>query len=306
MGRCSCTIAGMAPDESTAAEKVFLNGDIMPLSRAFVPVDDRGLLFGDSAFETMRAYGGSPFRLWRHLERLGESCRMLRLELPLSTMEITAAVALVLEENGLGRGTDSRVRITVTGGAPAGPKGLERSGGATLFITARPYEPPSTGDYQKGVALAISGIKRNTSSPLSSMKSGNYLDSLFARQEALDRGDDDAVMLTSSGNLSEATSSNIFYVKDGELATPNAGLGFLPGVTREAVLEAAMHAEIPCRLVTEGPDNLLSADEAFLTNSMFELMPVRRIGTHEVLSCPGPLTRRLHAAYRDLVQSETA
>jgi branched-subunit amino acid aminotransferase/4-amino-4-deoxychorismate lyase len=287
-----------------AQEKVFLNGEIVPLSAAALPIDDRSVLFGDSAFETMRAYDGTPFRLWRHLERLGESCRMLRLELPCSAMEITAAVALVLEENGLSSGTDSRVRITVTGGAPAGPKGLARSGEATLFVTARPYEPPSREDYRKGAALAISGIKRNPSSPLSSMKSGNYLYSLFARQEALDRGDDDALMLTTSGNISEATSSNIFYLKDGELATPNAGLGFLPGVTREAVLEAAMHMEVGCRLVTEGPDNLLSADEVFLTNSMFELLPVRRIGTCEVPACPGPLTVRLHAAYRDLVKAE--
>lgn len=285
-------------------EKVFLNGEIVRLSEAVLPIDDRAVLFGDSAFETMRAYDGSPFRLWRHLERLGESCRMLRLELPSSNMELTAAVALVLAENGLGSGVDSRVRITVTGGAPAGPKGLARSGEATLFVTARPYEPPTREEYEEGAALAISGIKRNPSSPLSSMKSGNYLDSLFARQEALDRGDDDALMLTSSGNISEATSSNIFYVKDGELATPNAGLGFLPGVTREAVLEIAMRMKIPSRLVTEGPDNLLSADEVFLTNSMFELMPVRRIGTREIPSCPGQLTRRLHVAYRDLVQSE--
>jgi branched-chain amino acid aminotransferase len=290
-----------------AQEKVFLNGEIVPLTAAVLPIDDRSVLFGDSAFETMRAYGGTPFRLWRHLERLGESCRMLRLKLPCLAIEVTGAVALVLEQNGLGSGAgaDSRVRITVTGGAPAGPKGLARSGEATLFVTARPYEPPSREEYRKGAALAISGIKRNPSSPLSSMKSGNYLDSLFARQEALDRGDDDALMLTTSGNISEATSSNIFYVKDGELATPNAGLGFLPGVTREAVLEAAMRMEIGCRLVTEGPDNLLSGDEVFLTNSMFELLPVRRIGTREVPACPGPLTVRLHAAYRDLVKAET-
>lgn len=278
---------------------------MVPLSRALVPVDDRAVLFGDSAFETMRAYGGFPFRLWRHIERLGESCRVLRLGLPLSSMEITAAAAWVLEENGLDRGGDSRVRITVTGGAPAGPKGLERSAGPTIFITARPYEPPSTEEYEKGVALSVSGIKRNPSSPLSSMKSGNYLDSLFAKQEALDRGDDDAVMTTSTGNLSEATSSNIFYVKDGGLATPNAGLGFLPGVTREAVIEAAMRLGIACELVTEGPENLMSADEVFLTNSMFELVPVRSVGTHRVSSCPGPLTRRLHAAFRDLVKAET-
>ncbi|HEY5531726.1 MAG TPA: aminotransferase class IV [Candidatus Anoxymicrobiaceae bacterium] len=294
----------MTDEEDKASEKVFFNGDMVPLSRAAIPIEDRAVLLGDSAFETMRAYDGFPFRLWRHIERLEESCRVLRLKLPFSSKEITAAVAWVLKENGLETGVDSRVRITVTGGEPAGLKGLERTGDATFFITARPYEPPPAGDYEKGLSLSVSGIKRNPSSPLSSMKSGNYLDSLFARQEAHDRGDDDAIMLTTSGNLSEATSSNIFYIKDGKLATPNAGLGFLPGITREAVLETALRLSIECSLVTEGPENLLSADEAFLTNSMFELMPVNRIGTHKTRSCPGPVTTRLHTAYRELIDLE--
>ncbi len=294
----------MTDKEDKALEKVFFNGDIVPLYKALVPIDDRAVLFGDSAFETMRAYEGFPFRLWRHIERLEESCRVLRLKLPFSSKEITAAVAWVLKENGLEADVDSRVRITVSGGATAGLKGLARAGGATFFVTARPYEPPTAEDYEKGLALSVSGIKRNPSSPLSSMKSGNYLDSLFARQEAHDRGDDDAVMLTSSGNISEATSANIFYIKGGVLSTPNAGLGFLPGITREAVLEAALRLGIECSLVTEGPENLLSADEAFLTNSMFELMPVSRIGTHAMRSCPGPVTTQLHAAYRELVDLE--
>ena len=285
-------------------EKVFINGELVPLSQALIPVDDRAVLFGDSAFETVRGYGGSPFRLWRHIERLADSCRMLRIEMPLPAQEIDAAVSELLALNNLGRDEDARIRITVTGGSASGPKGLERAGAAGIFITARPYSPPSPDEYESGVSLAVSGIKRNTSSPLSSMKSGNYLDSLFARQEALDRGDDDAVMVTTAGNLSEATSSNIFYVKDGTLFTPNVGCGFLPGVTRESVIELTHELGIDCSLVTEGPQNLLSADEAFLTNSMLELMPVRSAGSHEMLSCPGPFTARLHAAYRDLVARE--
>jgi branched-chain amino acid aminotransferase len=285
-------------------EKVFINGELVPLSRALISVDDTAVLFGDSAFETVRGYGGFPFRLWRHLERLAESCRALRLEAPLPADRIEAAVAKLLEENNLSGGEDARIRITVTGGAAAGPKGLQRAGGAGIFITARPYRPPSPQEFRKGVSLTVSGIKRNTSSPLSSMKSGNYLDSMFARQEALDRGDDDAVMVTTAGNLSEAASSNIFYAKDGVLFTPNMGCGFLPGVTREAVIELTHELEISCSLVTEGPQNLLSSDEAFLTNSMFELMPVRRAGSHEMPHCPGPLTERLYAAYSDLVARE--
>jgi branched-chain amino acid aminotransferase len=285
-------------------EKVFINGETVPLSGALLPVDDRAVLFGYSAFETVRGYGGFPFRLWRHLERLAESCRMLRLEVPLTSGEIEAAVGELLEENDLSSDADARIRVTVTGGSAAGPKGLQSAGAAGIYITARPYNPPSPDEYSRGLSLAVSGIKRNSSSPLSAIKSGNYLDSLFARQEALDRGDDDAVMVTTAGNLSEATSSNIFYVKDGVLFTPNVGCGFLPGVTREAVIELTHDLGLDCSLVTEGPENLLSADEAFLTNSMFELMPVCRAGSHDMPTCPGPLTARLHAAYRELVMDE--
>jgi branched-subunit amino acid aminotransferase/4-amino-4-deoxychorismate lyase len=285
-------------------EKVFINRELVPLSRALIPVDDRAVLFGDSAFETLRGYGGFPFKLRRHRERLAESCRMLRREVPLPAGDIEAAVADLLEQNNLNRGKDARIRITVTGGPAVGPKGLRHAGAAGIFITARPYDPPSPDEYRDGVSLAVSGIKRNSSSPLSHIKSGNYLDSLFARQEALDRGDDDAVMLTTAGNLSEATSSNIFYSKDGVLFTPNMGCGFLPGITRETVIELTHKVGIGCTLVTEGPENLLKADEAFLTNSMFELMPVRRAGSHDMPCCPGPLTERLHAAYRELVAHE--
>jgi branched-chain amino acid aminotransferase len=285
-------------------EQVFLNGDMVPLAEAVLPVDDRAALFGDSAFETVRAYDGQPFRLWRHLERLAESCRLLRIDLPLSSMEITAAVALILGENELDSRGDARVRVTVTGGLSHGPKGLEGRGRPSIIITARPYEPPSSEQYERGLSLAISGIKRNTSSPLSQMKTGNYMDSMFARQEALDRGHDDAVMLTTAGNLAEATSSNLFIVKDGEVLTPNMGCAFLPGITREALIEICLEEGVPCREIMEGPDTLMSANEVFLTNSMFEIMPACRVGTRSVPSCPGPVTRRLHATYRELVSRE--
>lgn len=286
-------------------EVVFFDGALVPLREAMVPADDRAVLFGDSAFETVRAYKGVPFRLWRHVERLFESCRLLRIDVPFSAMELTAAVASLLEANGLDGNTDSRVRITVTGGAPGGPKGLERAGRPRVFITARPYEPPSAEEYGRGITLAVSGIRRNASSPLSQMKSGNYMDSMFARQEALDRGFDDAVMLTAAGNLAEATSSNLFMVKDEEVLTPDMGCAFLPGITREAVIGICLAGGVPCREITRGPDTLMGADEAFVTNSMFELMPVRRVGTREVPACPGPVTARLSAAYLELVAAET-
>ncbi len=284
--------------------QAIVNGQLVDISDARVPIGDRAVLFGDSVFETLRAYRGVPFRLWRHLERLASSCGTLRLSMPALPEEIAAWVALLLDANGL-RETDARVRLTVTGGLSAGPKGLEREGAPGFYVTAGPYEPPPEEQYERGLSVVISGIRRNTSSPLSQLKTGNYMESMLARQEALDRGADDAVMLTTAGNLSEATSSNIFMVRDGGVLTPNMGCAFLPGVTREAVIELCLREGLPCREIMEGPEALMQADEVFLTNSMFELMPVRLTGTRPVPACPGPVTRSLSALYRELVAFET-
>lgn len=285
-------------------ELVFFSGELVPLAEARVPVDDRALLYGDSVFETVRSYSGTPFRLWRHLQRMDDACRVLRVRSPHSHKEITAAIAMLLDANGLME-CDARIRITLLGGPSAGPKGLQRPGPPGLLVTARPYEPPPGSSYEDGISLAVSGIKRNTSSPASQLKTSNYLDSLLARQEAFDRGADDAVMLTTAGNLAEATSSNLFMVRDDELLTPNVGCAFLPGITREAVIELALEHGIPCREVMEGLDTLMGADEVFLTNSMVEVLPVRVVGTRTVPGCPGPLTSEIVGLYKELVASET-
>jgi len=286
-------------------EKVFINGDLVPAGEARIPVLDRAVLYGDGLFETVRAYRGHPFRLERHLERLEEGCRLLRFEPPRSGEEIKDAVMSLLEENGLEGPGDAYVRITVTGGPSAGPNGLLRSGPTGLFMIAQPYDGYPEGMYREGVSLVISGIRRNSSSPLSSLKSSNYLDSLIARQEALDQGADDAVMLTTAGNLAEATSSNLFMVREGNVFTPDIGCGFLPGVTREAIIELCGELGITCTPVMAGTDVLLSADEAFITNSLMEVMPVKRIARKQVgKACPGRLTARLAKAYRELVARE--
>jgi branched-chain amino acid aminotransferase len=286
-------------------EQVYLNGEIVPMSKAMIPVTDRAVMFGDSAFETVRAYGGKPFRLARHLERLAETCRILRMSLPVSAEQIEAAVADLIAANGPGSQGDSYVRITLTGGPSAGPKGLIRQGPVGIFILAHPYEPPAEADYQKGVSLAISGIKRNTSSPLTGIKTAN-LDSLFARQDAHDRGQDDAVMLTTAGNIAETPYANIFMVKDGELLTPNMGCGFLPGITREAVIEVALEAGMPVREIMENHETLMSCEEAFITSSTMEIMPVCQVGTRLMTFCPGPMTQQLRQAYHDLITRENA
>lgn len=286
-------------------EKVYINGDLVPAEEASIPIDDRAVLYGDGVFETVRAYRGHPFRLERHLDRLEDGCRVLRLEMPNRAEEVKNAVMSLLEENGLSDEGDAYIRITATGGPSTGPKMLERKGPTGLLIIARPCEGYPEHLYREGVSLVISGIKRNASSPLSSLKSSNYLDSLIARQEAIDQGADDAVMLTTAGNLAEATSSNLFIVREGNVLTPDIGCGFLPGVTREAVIELCGKLGITCTPVMAGTDVLLSADEVFLTSSLMEVMPVRKVARKQIgKKCPGRVTARLARAYHELVARE--
>lgn len=287
-------------------ELAYANGRIVPISEAAIPVNDRAVLYGDSVFETLRAYSGRPFRLRRHLERLFEGCRLMRIRTPLGPDEISDAVGMLLEANGLDAGRDAYVRITVTGGPTDGPKGLARPREPGLFIICHPYEPPSDEQYRKGLAVAVSGIKRNVSSPLCGIKTGNCMDGIFAKQEARDRGFDDAVMLTTGGNVAEGTTWNIFVVNDEELLTPNMGCGFLPGITREAIIELALLEGIPVREITEGYETLLESVEAFASGSTMEVMPVSRIGSHLMTFCPGPVTQKLREAYRELVKAESA
>lgn len=285
-------------------EKIFLNGEFVYSGQALMHVEDRAVIYGDSVFDTLRAYNGKPFRLDRHLDRLFNSCQTLRMSPPISRDKITEAIMGLLIENGLGAGYDARIRITVTGGTSNGTKGLERPGPMNLFITAKPYDPPEE-HYKNGIRIIVSSFNKNSSSRISGMKTGNILDLMIAKQDAISRGADDAVLLSTGGNVSEATSSNIFMVKDERLFTPDVGCALLPGVTREAVIELCGPLGIECKATMSGPDTLLSADELFLTNSMVEIVPVRGIGSKELSPVPGPLTRKIMEAYRNLVISET-
>jgi branched-subunit amino acid aminotransferase/4-amino-4-deoxychorismate lyase len=175
----------------------------------------------------------------------------------------------------------------------------------SLFITATAYRPPPPELYSDGVRMIVSTIRRNRSSPLSSLKTSNYLDSLIAKQEALDRGAFDALMLNSDGQVAEATSSNLFAVKDGTVLTPEAGSGLLAGITREAVMELCSESGLRLREVTLGPEGVGDADEVFITNSMVEILPVGELEGSRIPNCPGPVTRRLISGYRRLVEEET-
>lgn len=282
--------------------KIWLNGVVLDEEEARLPVMDRAVLYGDGIFETIRAYRGMPFRLDRHLKRLMQGCSALRLKVPAGKEDIARAIDLLYRENVVYG--DAYVRITVTGGIYDGSRTLTRATSPNLFIVVKPL--PSLQDYQheKGVRVCISSFPKNSNSPLSRIKSANYLESLWARQEAADEGYDDALFLNEKGHLCEATTSNLFFSKDGILLTPLPACGILSGITREAVIELCEAMSIPCLEGHFVLEDLLQADEAFLTNSIVEILPVREVLGKPLSSCPGPLTTKLQRAYRELVEKE--
>jgi len=283
--------------------KVFHNGGIIEESEALIPFMDRGVLFGDGLFETIRAYRGKPFRLDRHLERLREGCRELRISGLPAGKNIEEAVSELYRVN-VGEG-DAYVRITLTGGPYNGNRTLARPGDPNILIVVKPYEGYPHEYYERGMRVITSSLRRNAASPLSRLKSNNFLDTLIAKQEAADRGADDAVLLNGEGFLTEGTTSNLFLVSEGKVRTPGVDCGLLPGITRGAVLELCDRLGLPHETGYYTLEDLLGAGEAFLTVSTGEIVPIGEVEDTAIgRTCPGPITIRLARAYKDLVRKE--
>ena len=275
----------------------YVNGRLVPADAPAISALDRGLLYGDGLFETIRAYGGKPFLLDDHLARLAASAAELRIAERLDTAPIARGVAELLEANRLDG--DAYIRITLTRGIHAGALTLEPAAEPTIAIVARPLHPPPPERYDQGITAIIATVRRNADSPLPRHKTLNYLESLLAKTEAKDRGADDAILLDTRGEVAEAASSNLFLVSGARLVTPPLDAAILPGITRRQVLRLAAEAGIAAAERPVLPDELRSADEVFLTNAVVELLPVRSIDGQPVGDgLPGPTTRQLLTAYR--------
>ena len=282
------------------SEIVYLNGYLMPLGQASISVLDYGFLYGYGLFETMRAYGGKIFRLDSHLSRLTRAAEILGL--PIEALELKDAVMDTIQANKLG---DARIRITISMGEGGMVPDPSTCGKPTVLILAGHYQPYPEQVYQKGFRAVVSSIRRNSQSPLSRLKSANYLESILAKQEARAAGVDEALCLNEKGLLAEASMSNIFLVTDSILRTPGQESGVLPGIIRETIMELASQLGIITLEQDIRLDELFQAQEAFLTNSIIEVMPLIEVDGKFIGSGrPGSLTQRLMVAYKELVLAE--
>jgi len=280
---------------------VYYNGVFAPVENVSISPFNRGLLYGDGLFETLRSYGGRVFRLEQHLKRMADGMQVLRIEHRLQAGDVEQVVYELLSRSKL---SDASIRITLFRGDGEGPE-PHNDLKPLLLMSARPSGSYCAEDYAQGFRAHIVSPRRNSYSPLSRIKSINYLENILGRLEARDHNAQEALFLNSSGWVAEAATANIFMIKDKALITPPADAGILPGITRAAVIDSARSGSWDVREQAFSPEELLRADEAFLTSSLMEIMPLVMVQGRPVGSgVPGSLTGELHQRYRELVQQE--
>ena len=283
-------------------EIIYLNGDLIPRSQAKLSPFDHGLLYGYGLFETMRSYGGAIFRLGRHLARLRHAAEALGIASKLTAFDLEKACYEVLKANNL---AEARLRLTVSAGEGDITPNLYTCSSITVFVVARKLVPLPPESYERGYTAVLSSRRRNSQSPLSRLKSTCYLENVLARQEAVTAGADEALLLNERGFVTEGSTTNIFAAGGETLVTPSTESGVLPGITREAILELAESMGIMPAVRQVELGELLRVDEAFLTNSVLEIMSLTRLDDKPIGSGrPGPLTQRLMSAYKKLVAKD--
>ncbi len=276
-------------------EIIYLNGFLMPIEQANISVLDYGFLYGYGLFETMRAYSGHIFLLDRHLERLNNAVKILGISI--EEQDIKTAIRDTLKANNL---DNSRIRLTVTPGKGTMVPNPDTCSEPTILILATHFQPYSEQIYNRGYTAIISNIRRNSQSFLCNIKSVSYLESIMAKQEAKKAGADEAIFLNDHGLLAEASMSNIFLVTNNALRTPAINSGILPGITRKFILELAGQSGVTVIEEDIELKDLFAAQEAFLANSLIEIMPLvslehTTIGT----GTPGHITRKLMQSYKE-------
>ena len=284
------------------ALKIFLGDKLVDEADAKVSVFDHGLLYGDGVFEGIRVYGGQVFLHQQHIDRLFESAKAIRLVIPMTPVNLIAAVEATVKANNI---HDGYVRLVVTRGAGSLGLDIRKTSNPQVIIIADTISlyPPET--YTKGMNLVTASTIRNHPGALSSrIKSLNYLNNILARIEGTDAGMVEALMLNHKGEVAECTGDNIFIVKHRVLMTPGVDAGILEGITRNAVMELAVEGGYQVREASLTRHDLYVADEMFLTGTAAEVVAVvsldgRKIGSGE----PGPVTQDLLARFRALTRS---
>jgi len=286
---------------ATKSLQIYIDGEFFDQAEAKVSVFDHGLLYGDGVFEGIRFYNGRVFRMEAHMERLWESARSICLEIPISREEMDEALLETIRQNDL---RDGYVRLIVTRGV--GNLGLNpvQCKRPSIIIIATTVALYSEENYRRGLTVVTVPTRRMGPATLNpAIKSLNYLNNVLARIEANLANADEALMLNDTGNIAECTADNVFMVKGGQIMTPPITAGALRGITRATVFDIAAELDIAISERELTRHDLYIADEAFLTGTAAEVIPMIKVDGRDIGDGkPGPITQRTIGRFRELTR----
>ena len=281
------------------AATVNVNGRMFDQEHATVSVFDHGFLYGEGVYETLRTYNGQPFLFDRHMRRLRRSAEMLALNIPLTNEQIQTRFTETMAAAAL-RG-EAYIRILVTRGVGELTYDPAACPDPSIVVIVKPHVMPAAEAFTRGVRVSLVPVMRNHPSSVNPLiKSNNLLNNALAMQHAVRQGAFEGVMRNYRGELAELTQSNLFVVKRGVALTPPVEAGLLPGITREFLFEVGAEHGIAVQESVMRDDDLIGADEAFLTSTTRELVPIVEVDGRLIGSgAPGPVTQALLQRFRE-------
>jgi branched-chain amino acid aminotransferase len=284
------------------AATVSVNGHITGERDAVISVFDHGFLYGEGVYETLRTYRRKPFLYDRHVRRLRHSANLIALPVPFSDDDLAAGIEATMTAADFSG--EAYIRILLTRGIGDLTYDPVATPEPSVVIIVKPHVDPPPEVYRDGVAVVIVDIVRNHPSSVNPMiKSNNLMNSALAMQEAIRRGGYEAVMRNFKGELTECAVANLFIARSGTVLTPPLSAGLLPGITREYLFEIARAEGVDVREATLRDEDLYGADEAFLTGTTREIVPIVRVNDKAIGNgAPGPVTRTLHDAFRQSIE----
>ena len=281
---------------------VYINGLFTPLRNAKISILDRGFCYGDGLFETLRASNGQIFYIQQHIDRLFYSLQQVLIELPMTRLELTKAVKETLARN---KYKNAIIRLMVTRGDTESNIQIDSKIHPTVVINIRPFTPLPKVSYKKGIRVMLFQERANLVNGLSvRLKSCNYLSNILIKELSDRKNFTEGVVVDPDFGVTEGTTSNIFIVEQGQLKTPPLSPYVLPGITRQVVLEIARDHKIPFTEEKITVDELIYADEVFITNSCIEIVPVTQVNSNFIgLKKPGILTTFIHEEFLKCVEA---
>lgn len=278
-----------------------INGEILDKDSAKISVLDRGFLFGDSVYDVTNTIEGLPFLLDDHLNRLVNSAFLMGMEMTYSIDEIKEQVKKTVQSSDIKEG-NIRIILTRGVGEISLDPNVSQKNNLVIIYRERPVIPDEY--YERGVPIIIAGVQRNSKKSVDpNIKSGNYLNNVLAMAEAKKFGAYEAVMLNQAGCVTEATTSNIWIVKNNTFITPPLQAGLLEGITRKHLLELAQKHGLAVQQSNLVPADLKNADECFLTSTSRMVLPVTQVDEFVISEGRiGPNTLKLLNKYREFVQ----